>query len=407
MSVVIPQNLQYSKPSSIITDESKFVEFQPAFGSTFTSNENILFKVSSSGEALDVNKSYLKFDLVYTDTGATTCTHLGGVGVIKELAISLGGLQVSYNDAYNVYCAQLYSKMSETRKRALTSLEGYTNTDAFSKTTVSQYGRSVYHSIQDGIFQQGNSIPLGVIQGGMEIALRLETLANVSLSGTPTAYTVSNARFVACFVSLPDAYAKSFLQTLASGRYATIPVRSIRHFNFRPVSTSTEQSYTVSAGLLESVRSILMTHRLSGSVGVATTDFCNLFTNNDLSSFNIQASNKKYPSNFNIRTGRATSGVQGCEHLMLTLSSIDNDCSQFNMIDHIESDTQNYIYYDFCTYSNEFATGISLPDGTMSINCTYATTVLTDDVVDIFVEYDSLISVGINDVRIKSVDLNT
>ena len=408
----IPPALDFQPSKLGLESKQNFVRFGVVSGEKFKKNESFRINIQSSTDFIDVRKSYLRYDLRFTGASGAgksgnTITSLGGASVLKSVKTTLGGLEVENITEYNNYISQLYSRSTETYKKALAQLEGYGTTNAWHQSDdIHTQGRTVVHALRTGLFEQSdNYIATPFIRNGITLEITLADFAEVYKSAVATADTdfeVSNTFFVACMVDPGANYLQSFSASLSKGSVAETPITLTRHVRYSPTdATSQIQNHHIS--YLKSLRSVMAVSRLNTSFA-STVDTFALNTNNKLKSFRFQVGSEFYPKNFAIGTNSESTlagGVINPEVAMMQMVSADNNASYINLPVHT-ADTGNIVFYSF---GNEYGNGIPLSDGIVSNHFEYSSSPSSASVVDLYFTYDSVLKISATDIWVDSREL--
>jgi hypothetical protein len=390
-----------------------YVEFGPSAGSSFTATNTFRIKLSSPNEFWVPQKSYLSFKI----TGATTdcnLTNLGGPAVIERLTTIVSGQEIETIAGYNQYCSLVYKRSPEEYQSQLKQLEfgdiTATTGSRFFRATpaVNQdaNGVVVHHAPRAAIFESHQQfVPLCFLKGGIELEITLASNA-VACSNAAGTYTISDVRLNACMMQLPEAYLKSFQESLQGGSEAKLPLTCIRQFKIPVRSAGISQEDIVSVGYLKSVRSVIGSHRVDTEAAAGATAFCRDNLNN-LGSYYWQVGSQRYPKNKEVRVfdSSATTGSAATsnEELMLSLCSIDNTYAHLNV--PASKTTGAAVFFNFSS-SNQHGSGVAIPDGQLRWTKTHGIAPLTTGTTELYVAYDALLRISAADVAIDTVSLS-
>jgi len=413
MSLIIPNELVYASPQKNIDIESNYQEFSPISGTSFNANDNIRFNISSNTHFLDMQKSYLKYDLYVNSTSASVNSYLGGTAPLYRISEQLGGLQISDVPNYNIMCALQNSVASSTKKNFLQSVEGYSLVQAFgtADSVSSSFGRKVCHSLRTPLAGVKQHLPLPF--ASLQIDITLDTLNQVIKNASGSAYTLKNVRFCAFLVKPSPEYLQQIQSAFSNGGSMKLPIEQIRSFTSKLTAT-TDQSLLFNIGVADSVRSFVSCQRVAASVNSATTDSFATFTLNALQNYYFNVSGKRVPQNFPVNCNNLVGNTQysiGSEQAMLLCCSIDNDFSQLNWNQSVDttnsqavSNSQQFIYYPFAS-SRAFASGVGTRDGVVEIQLSYSSAPATTDVVNSFISMDAILEITNSSIHIRYTNL--
>jgi hypothetical protein len=409
MSLIIPNELIYSSPKKNITSSGNYQSFAPVSGTSFTANENIRIVVSSSTHFLDYQKSYISYDMILTDSAASTGSVLAGVAPLYRVSEQLGGLQVSDIPSYNTMCGIFNACASSTKQNALKSLEGYGDLNAYSSTgSLGTYGRKCLHSLKTPLAGIQQLLPLPY--ASYQLDVQLDTVNNTVAKSTATNYTIRNVRFNAFLVKPDGEYLSQVQNAFSQGQTMKIPFEQIRSFNLRP-NTSLQQNLIMNVGVVDSIRSFLMTSRLTGSVNTNTTDAFALYTNGGLDNYFFNINGTRFPQNYAVscKNSNDSTASISAEQLIMAMSSVDNDFSQLNSYNYVSganagTNINEFVYYYFAT-NRSFGSGIETRDGVIDIQLNYSSAPVATTVINCFVSHDSILEISQNTVSVRNTNL--
>ena len=419
----IPNQLIYRTPDrNVAIESSNYTSFIPVAGSSFTPGQNFSIKIASPNEFLDFQKSYLKYNLTITCTGGSSTvgsSYLGGVQAIKRIVTNIGGVQIEDIQDYNVLCSLAYAKYTTERQNFLRRVEGYGVITSFiAGSDGATNGRVVTHSLQIAISKVQNYIGLPFIRGGLRLDFTLASLTSFQSSQgfyLDSNVVVSNVSFRGMMVKPTQAYLQQVQATMASGKSMKIPLIIVKSYNSQPVAVSS-QDITYNIGIHQSLKGVIMCQRLVANVGASTTDDFKNYTLNNLKSYYIKTSGKRFPSNFEVSCSNVNTVTEGlsCEKEMIACCSIDNDFSGYNSnVDlvattgAITSGTHNideFISYNFSP-DNSFGSGIPTSDGIIQLALTYSSAPATSTVINTFIGVDALLEISQDTVTLNTGNL--
>lgn len=411
MSMIIPDELIYASPVKSLGADANYVEYSPVSGTTFNANDNIRINISSSTHFLDLQKSYLSFDLYITDTSGSSGTVAGGSGCIYRVSESLGGLQISDLQNYGVMCKLANDTATSTRQNALKCLEGFGADTSFSYTDgVPTTGRRVCHSLKTPLHQIKQLLPLPY--ASLSLDIQLDSLNNFVKNASATAFTLKNVRYKGFLVKVDNEYLQKVQDAFSQGSTMKIPFQNIRSYNLKPSAVS-RQSFIVNTGVADSIRSWLMCQRESTAINSNTTDALALFSNNYLSWYYTNVNGSRYPANFYVNTNTVKTDTQNplsVENLMHLMCSYDNDASFVNYVSPINTTNNNQVntnqfYFYNLAVNRSFGSGVSSRDGLLEIAVEYSTVPDSTESISIFVAVDGVIEISNSSVYSRFTSL--
>ena len=407
MSSLFDSKFDYQKARSEVNLAGNVYSYAPIQGGSFSPSGNATIKIASSSAYLDPQKSWLSYDITFTDTNtAGALTVAGGAMVIKDVSTMINGKVIENFYNYNTFHAISCHHADETRKKTLNIIEGYqgsllyapvpsvtlvssgttfistiapatsfTASNAFAGTAASLI-RTVHHSLENCLGRVNDTlIPLPFLQGGLQLDLNFSPVSEVANVSTLSSYTITNLRYNAYLITPEAGVSQSFLASLNAGNKAYIKMPIVKSMTSKPVA-STSNQHILNIGINDSVRSVLQVERLTTSVQSSSTDDFNNFTNNSKKEFWVTCNNARYPSTFNIGCQNDSTYKIDPANLMYGLTAIDNDYSGFGFTKDIRAlggavnNTDEFITYSFAS-TPLIGSGIPSLDGNVVVNTIY------------------------------------
>lgn len=277
-----PQQLNYDDVLPIaIESKSQRREFFPEGGSEYGPNggtrPNIVRIPINADSMLDVQNSYLKFDL---KNGAT---HTAGMDMpqsyIKRLRILSGGTTLEDIDQYG----RLYAGILYPSQASANFVIENSNTNKQNQNYVGNTGSSFGHqgqgniaadstntlciSLASGLLNLDKYVPLVLMNAGLTIEIELDVAGSIGVSNTAQAdWHLTNFRYVAHLIDLQrDFYDRLRMVMEGSGGVLQLAGVTYRHFSGTWASGATAVSINVPARV-KSIKSILFKNTIEADV---------------------------------------------------------------------------------------------------------------------------------------------
>ncbi len=408
MSAFIPDELTYTLPPIALSGEQTFVSFKPQEASPFTENQSFSIQVASTTHFLAADGALLKYKMKLTGGSATAGNVLSTIGLvapIKEISYDIGGAQVEAVREYNNWNAVMKKRTTGERRQLLGETECFaTNADALSSTANQlTNGRYCVHALENSLGTSNQALPLPFIRSGVRVRFQLGSFADVvkATIGSHTGYEISEVELICKMIKPPETYLKQVQASLEAGRRMSVPITLTKHFQ-TSLSAVTQQNIDVFCGYVKSLKSVTATVRPSANINSTSADAF-VHTLDKLKHYTVQVGSNKYPQNFNIQTTNDTSlGAIDPTTLALAISPVSSHATGFSHNAAWTANTDNFIYYPF---SRDYAGGVSIPDGKIGIDLTFHSAPTTGNIMDVYLEVDALLSIGVDDVFISEKDL--
>lgn len=397
----IANNMTYSSPQREVSGETSYVSFRPV-GSQFGPGQSVEIKLSSTNQYLSIDKSYLKFTFkeigtVFTGSIALLNT-IGATAFISSVSDTVSGLQLPPINRYNVMKALKLNTDTAERKAINQRLSLYGSSTIVQPTNAAGVGRTVCIPMPTCLSSSEKLLPLCHLQGGHTVSYQLETYARVfqNTLGTSSTYIIEDIQLVACLVKPSDAYLMEVNRALANGATLQIPLQIPRNIS-NQLAASTSQTIRLQTGFLGSLNSLSFVYRPTANFNKVATDNVNGFltTTANIREYFINLNGQRYPRNKSIGVFNT---VADPENLIQLLAAFSTETSFLNP--PVET-TEGFCHYSFKS-NGTFSSGVPISDGVLSIELTTVIAPNPNDVLDVFFEYDSVLSIGANSVQLTT-----
>ena len=398
----VSENLQYNKIPNVFEGSSNFVSFKPVGPTTYSQDSEIKIRISSQ-DYLNTSRSYIKYRLKWTG-GTTTdqdrLSKLGGVSVLRNVAIAMGGLEVERINNYNAYCGLLYKRLPLTNQAFLKATELFDDRTGANAAN----GAVIVHALKTAVFESNRHLPLAFIRGGIELSLTLEGLNRVLSDNAvtpPTGFEISEVEFIGCMVSPPAEYLQETQKMLMSGASQKLPLVLIRNVRSSP-SGITDEEKSIHLGLVQSLRSVIGTFRtdaiLNGANGDSFRDSVG-----GLESYAFRIGSTTYPKNKRVGCSTENAGASDPESLMQAICSLDNTYPHF-LAKRPSENGEGYVYYNFASNAS-VGSGVAVSDGILVNDFKYHTAPATTTSMDAFYHYDAYLLISAEEISVVSRNL--
>lgn len=388
------ESLTYSAPADILMGDINFVSFK-SDAVSYTPGQSCSFNLRSNNEFVILDRSYIKFS--YTETGSvTTGSSISSAGAscfIKSVSDTISGLQLPVCDNWNVVNAVNLSNDTASRKSITTRCE-YTGTYAAPGTaiTTQTFGvaRTAVMPIPTNLSSSNNVIPLAFFNGGWNVSYEFASYLTAYISANSgNSYTITNAEIVCCVVKPPDAYLQEVQKTLSSGNSLKIPLQLAKVYT-NLLSVGTTQSIRIQPGYLSSLNSIINVYRPTADVNAVSKDsFKSNITN--FQEYYINVNSQRYPRNFPVKVA-----TENKEWLYQEMAGFNTSTSMLNASTIAVNDKLVYSWKS----NSDFNSGISLNEGTVSVEILFSTAPTVNDILSTVVEFDCMLLVSQSNVSL-------
>jgi hypothetical protein len=388
--------LTYQIPEKVQDGEINFVSFKPQSIGDYSPGQTVEFKLRSTNEFVILDRSYMKFTLEETGgiaANATTGTILSSMGAqacISQVQDTVSGLQLPLIKNYNLQQALKLNTDTSERKAitAITEKFGGAQAGANNKFQATKCVIPVPTALQSA----GKVIPLSVLNGGHNISILLEQGNRVFTNqAVGNSYKITDIEIVCCMLKPDEKYLQELAGAMSRGGSLKIPLQLTKNISATLAGSAT-QTVRIQSGYLSSLNSITNVIRKASDIGtgvVGTAKDTFKTNTNELASYYFMINSQRYPKNKSIHCATDP------ENLYQLLAGFN---TSYSHLSPFASDT-TFCYYAFES-NGQFSSGIPLNDGHINIEATFGTTPTAGDVLDCFLEYDSLLVIDQNTVNL-------
>lgn len=262
----------------------------PANTSSYSSanSSQVIIEIPVQSEVIDMETSYIKFDMVAVDTGGNNGTlafqDWAASSWIRDLRIyDFAGNQIGdninhYNGIYRVL-AEMKSN-NESNLSYLNVLEGAT----LGGVTNAETSRQYCHQIRMHIFGLKDYFPANKM-GGLRIEIDMEQGHQVVVSDTDedVDYTISNVFFVCDLIKLKDEVESALDRQISSGGF------EIHYESYvNRLTTIDGSSTTLNLGVLNGALKDVQAFMIQDDERTAIVDFWDNMSRNGLTSYRFK-----------------------------------------------------------------------------------------------------------------------
>ena len=298
MERVAPNQLNYDDQLPIaIESKSQRREFYPEGGSTYGPNggahPNVVRIPINADSMLDVQNSYLRFDLKNANANSHTLSVDFPQSMIKRVRISSGGVILEDINSYNrLYCGILYptqATLGMLKEGSISAGQSNTSAGTGAGSSVADIAVdnvdcpvhnigaqlsagntiSMAFHLASGLLNMDKYLPLVMMNAGFIIELEFDVVGSLgccSAGFTNTDWEVSNIRYMAHLVDLQrDFYDRLRMVMEGSGGVLQLAGQTYRHFSGQFVSGGTKASINIPARV-KSIKSIFFKNTIEADV---------------------------------------------------------------------------------------------------------------------------------------------
>lgn len=393
--LTLNHDLTYAAPEKIQDGDINFVGFKPQSIGIYKQNSTVDFKLRSTNEFVILDRSYMKFSIIETGavaaaaSGGTVLSSMGAQAVISQVNETISGLQLPVLRNYNLQQSVKLNTDTSERKAVTTITEAYGgaasgNNNKFAK-------RTFCIPVPTSLSTANKVIPLSVLNGGWNISLQLENYNRVFTNGAVgNEYEVTDLEIVLCMIKPDERYLSELASAMSRSGSLKIPLQLTKNLSTTLTNSST-QTVRVQCGFLSSLNSITNVIRKVSDVGTATvSSIKDTFLTNtaELKDYYFMINSQRYPKNKSIT-------VADPENLIQLLAAFNTGYSQISPF----SATTAFTHFSFESNGN-FASGIPINDGYISIECSFTTSPTAGDIIDTFLEYSAVLVIDQNTVSL-------
>lgn len=409
MSAFIPDELQYTLPAQKIGGETNYVSFRPAEAGPFLSDQSFSITVASASHFLQPDKTFLKYRVsVVGGTATAGTTSLGSMSLIcplKDVSFSLGGVRIESIRNYNQFVSIERKRTTAERTNLLKELEAINDATCITGSADKRSkGRYCVHALENALGDMNDALPLPFIRGGVRLEIQLESFNNV-MAGNANAHTnyqIDDVQLICGMIKPNDSYMKEFQGSLEAGRFASIPVVTTKSYQ-TTLSAATVQTVDINTGFVKSLRSLTATQRAAAKLNAAAEDAFANDTADKLKKWSLQVGTTKYPQNFEIGfSNDVSAATPDPTQLALAVASFSSHGTGFDNKQPWADNKDCVLYYG---WSRDYANGVSVSDGKVSLTLDYNSAPTTGNVLDVFAQVDSLIQIGASEIVLNERSL--
>ena len=412
MSLQIHPSTTYQYPEQYTSGQANFVRFTPINAGAWGPGTDIIFRLQSSNEFIDIDRSYVK--LTFQETGILAGNSIGslssqgGTSFINQVTDTLGGTQLPVYRQPNFYQSIENKTSTFDRQCNLTQTQNallfggiqaittpgnvlYSNatgTNGSLLTGTAGSLNTVCIPVCSYLATCQKLIPLALINGGLEHRITLENYNTAFVSKPNGGYQVTVAELHAFMVKPSDAYLQQLKHEIDTGSSIKLPIQLKKWYQTTLAASSTN-TLKLQTGFFNSLDSILVEHIAAANWNVAgTTDggtakdsFAGNSLVKNITNFNIVISGVRYPRTFDVVNDT------GCQQMMI-LSAFSSRYPSLQ----IPTTNNSILFYSWCP-NGEFAQGISTSDGYIELNLSYTTLPTAGDFLNCMFNYSGLIEV--------------
>jgi len=419
-SLQLHPSLSYESPPQTIAGQINYVRFQPINASPFLPANDIIFRIQSSNEFVNVGRSYIKLTWQETDIpssgGVTSAlSSSGATAFINSVLDTVGGNVLPvyrYPNHYQSYenKTATYDRQCNLFQQSQTLLNPAcctSGTDARKSTTTGSAsltgtanGASAreftsYIPVCSYLATSTRALPLCVINGGWEHRITLEQY-NYAFAqyNTGSSYKITSAEFHAAMVKPSDMYLQDLKRELDLGSSIKIPVQFRKWYQVS-LGPSGTQSIKLQTSFLNSLDSILIDHKAQATAVPGVDNFYGNSLTQNISSFFTVISGVRYPRTFDINSQKVASDGSGQNQMLL--SSFETRYGHVQLPKggvQGTTPTDAFLFYSF-EATGEAYQGISTSDGYIELDLIYGTQAPSNgDPLNCFFNYSGTIIIS-------------
>ena len=394
--------IQHAEPDRESAGQISMVKLQPLSGTTATPGQNVTLLSVNSNNFLDLDKSYITFDVTLQPTGSTTTanfiTPTGATCFFQNVIETLGSQILPPLLDYPLLKAIENATASKSRKEFITKTEGYSVATVTSNTSgVScSSGNAVRFQIPVPCqaISSNSLLPLAFLNGGYKLDILTNQFSNCfGYAASATAgstYTLSNIALMQALVKPPDEVIRRYLEKLTNDEFIYFPMEGVRNFSL-PTNMGTSVVLNTPINFNQSVDQITVTYRKTANItgGLA---YCT--STDTLSSWQYNMNQINYPQNHFISAEGATPVSQ--ENLLQTIRTYST------LLDSKSPYVAAYSGYStFGFKSGGFMSGAPSNNSSFVWNATYSTTTAAGDMSNVWVTYGLAARIGLSGTNLS------
>ena len=367
MERVAPSQLNYDDQLPIaIESKSQRREFYPEGGSVYGPNggahPNVVRIPINADSMLDVQNSYLRFNITSAKASSGTMGFDFPQSIIKRLRISSGGVVLEDINSYNrLYCGILYPTQATTgmlKEGSIASGQSnssigvvassvITNQDSPAHNVLAQVasGAVVSHTVHlaSGLLNMDKYIPLVMMNAGFIIEIEFDVVGSIGIASgafTNIDWTVSDIRYMAHLVDLQrDFYDRLRMVMEGSGGVLQLAGQTYRHFSGSFPASAGVASINVPARV-KSIKSILFKNTVEADVALNTTFGISNSITKGITSYQFRIGSVVYPPTA-VQVGDDNKGeaYQELRKAFGTVGSLDHGGVLLNNFTYLASPT--------------------------------------------------------------------
>mgnify|MGYP003664432778 CR=1 FL=1 len=369
MERVAPSQLNYDDQLPIaIESKSQRREFYPEGGSVYGPNggahPNVVRIPINADSMLDVQNSYLRFNITSAKASSGTMGFDFPQSIIKRVRISSGGVVLEDINSYNrLYCGILYPTQATTgmlKEGTISSSQSNNSIGAVvGSTTVVNVANAPTHNVlaqfatattqshtvhlASGLLNMDKYIPLVMMNAGFIIELEFDVVGSIGIASgafTNIDWTVSDIRYMAHLVDLQrDFYDRLRMVMEGSGGVLQLAGQTYRHFSGSFPASSASASINVPARV-KSIKSIFFKNTVEADIALNTTYGISNSITKGITSYQFRIGSVVYPPTA-VQVGDDNKGeaYQELRKAFGTVGSLDHGGVLLNSASYLASPT--------------------------------------------------------------------
>ena len=396
MSLQVHPSTTYEYPPQYVSGQLNYVRFTTINAGPWTPGSDIVFRIQSSNEFLDADRSYIKISYQETTIAAGSSigslSAQGATSLINSVTDTLGGTVLPIYRYPNFYQSIENKTATFDRQCNLTQLQNslmfggsqalgniYATSGSYSNVTGTN-GSLLTGSAGDvntscipicsPLATCQKLIPIALINGGWEHRITLENYNTAFVSKPNGSYQVTVAEFHAAMIKPSDMYLQTLKKEIDMGGSIKLPIQ-LKKWYQTTLNASSTNSIKLQTGFFNSLDSIIVEHVKASQWNVAGT---------------YQAGTAKDSFSGNSLTNNITNDTVQQQMLLSTFSTRYPSLQIPN--------TNNTILHYSWTPNGEFAQGIPTSDGYIELNLNYTTLPTLGDYLNVHFCYSGLLEVS-------------
>lgn len=364
--------------------------------------QNLLtFIFNSDNQYIDLNRSYMNFDLAETGptTTGNTLSTFGASTIFSQLTETYAGTTLPYVQNWNLYRAWVNSQQSATRQQLMSITEGFipnnvaaqgtsNNSLRTSSTGITQtYGTSYTYSVPVPMqaLSSARQIPLCFLNGGIKLEIQLAPYNQVyQIANTSNSYTINNVVLMLAFTKPPDDVLIETQERLNAGQFLDLPLELVKNYQLT-LQPGVNQQITQYIGYYRSLNSVVLLYQKYANLNGANP----LFTSTDtLSTWFLNLNTQRYPQNKEVYAeGRTPSSPENQLNILRAFNT------QLDSISPYVAAKNGSMYWSW-KENESFQSAISSNNGVFQWIANFSTTTASGDILQMFFNYDIPVRVG-------------